>query len=97
MEKRGLIIKQFRGNECVIAVFGWQVSRLKEKKKKRRAAFQLLAPFPLVPIIGPRNRVSENSFFRVEESGAIVEFLQRLICQAKIKRRKIYRDNKSGL
>lgn len=46
-----------------------------KKKKKRRAAFQLLAPFPLVPIIGPRNRVSENSFFRVEESGAIVEFL----------------------
>lgn len=97
MEKRGLIIKQFRGNECVIAISGWQFPRWKEKKKKRRAAFQLLAPFPLVPIIGPRNRVSENSFFRVEESGAIVEFLQRLICQAKIKRRKIYRDNKSGL
>lgn len=51
MEKRGLIIKQFRGNECIIAISGWQFPRWKgkkKKKKKRRAASKLLAPFPLV-------------------------------------------------
>lgn len=80
MEKRGLIIKQFRGNECIIAISGLAISALegKKEKKKRRAASQLLAPFPLVLVIG----FLKILFFRVEkvprswnESGVIVEFL----------------------
>lgn len=41
MEKRGLIIKQFRGNECIIAISGLAISALegkKEKKKKGRVS-----------------------------------------------------------
>lgn len=36
MEKRGLIIKQFRGNECIIAISGWQFPRWKGKKKEKK-------------------------------------------------------------
>lgn len=57
----------------------FRVGREKRKeKKKRRAASQLLAPFPLVLVIG----FLKILFFRVErvprswnESGVIVEFL----------------------
>lgn len=36
MEKRGLIIKQFRGNECIIAISGLAISALEGKKEKKK-------------------------------------------------------------
>ena len=72
MEKRGLIIKQFRGNECIIAISGLAISALegkKEKKKKKKGRVSTPRPFSS----RSRYRVSENSFFSSRESTTIVE------------------------
>lgn len=69
MEKRGLIIKQFRGNECIIAISGnFRVGREKRKKKKKG---RVSTPRPFSS--RSRYRVSENSFFSSQESATIVE------------------------
>lgn len=70
MEKRGLIIKQFRGNECIIAISGLAISALEGKKEKKKKG-RVSTPRPFSS--RSRYRVSENSFFSSRESATIVE------------------------